>query len=137
MLSSALSTCDGVGHDRPQIGGEAGLDLDRLAQAPAQQLVHAAYQVVEIEAPGAQRLAPRIGQQLLGQAGAALGRDADDLELAAQRRGHVPVIHQKLGIAEDDGQEIVEVVRDAAAQLADGFHLLELTELLLASSCAR
>jgi len=31
----------------------------------------------------------------------------------------------------DDSQDIVEVVRDAAGQLADGFHLLGLAELRL------
>ena len=33
--------------------------------------------------------------------------------------------------AHDDGEHIVEVVRDAAGELADGLHLLDLAELLL------
>ena len=33
--------------------------------------------------------------------------------------------------AGDDGEHVVEVVRDAAGQLADGFHLLGLLELFL------
>src|SRR6516162_5908135 len=39
---------------------------------------------------------------------------------------------QELRPARDDGQEIVEVVRDAAGELADRFHLLDLSELRLA-----
>ena len=37
--------------------------------------------------------------------------------------------HGQLGIPEDDGENIVEVVGDAAGQGADGLHLLGLTEL--------
>ena len=33
--------------------------------------------------------------------------------------------------ADDHGQEVVEVVRDAAGELADGFHLLRLPDLRL------
>ena len=33
--------------------------------------------------------------------------------------------------AGDDGEDVVEVVRDAAGELADGLHLLRLPQLLL------
>ena len=39
-------------------------------------------------------------------------------------------IEQKLGVAFDDHQKIVEVVRDAAGKAADGFHFLRLAELI-------
>ena len=39
---------------------------------------------------------------------------------------------QELGPAGDDRQEVVEVVRDAAGELADGLHLLDLAQLRLA-----
>ena len=35
---------------------------------------------------------------------------------------------QRFEIADDDGQKIVEVVRDAAGELADAFHLLRLAQ---------
>src|ERR1700704_3975009 len=38
---------------------------------------------------------------------------------------------QKLGVAADDHQQIVEVVSDAARELSESFHLLRLGELLL------
>ena len=38
---------------------------------------------------------------------------------------------QRLRAAADRGQQIVEVVRDAAGELADGFHLLRLAQRLL------
>ena len=40
-------------------------------------------------------------------------------------------ILQDLDAAGDDGEEIVEVVRNAAGELADGIHLLRLAQLLL------
>ena len=41
-------------------------------------------------------------------------------------------VEQQAGVADDDGQQVVEVVRDPAGQPADGLHLLRLAELLLA-----
>ena len=37
---------------------------------------------------------------------------------------------QQLQAADDPGQQVVEVVRDAAGELADGLHLLRLEQLL-------
>ena len=41
---------------------------------------------------------------------------------------------EQLAVPPDDGQKVVEVVRDAARQAADGLHLLRLAEQLLAAS---
>jgi len=38
---------------------------------------------------------------------------------------------QEIGIADDRGQHVVEVMRNAAGELADGLHLLALHEVLL------
>ena len=40
-------------------------------------------------------------------------------------------IPEQLEVAHDDGEQVVEVVRDAARQLADRFELLRLTESML------
>ena len=40
-------------------------------------------------------------------------------------------LFQELQIADDDGEQIVEIVGDAAGELAHGLHLLRLAELLL------
>ena len=42
------------------------------------------------------------------------------------------VLHEHLGVAVDGHQQVVEVVRDAAGEPADRFHLLRLAQLLLA-----
>ena len=51
----------------------------------------------------------------------------------SSRRGssRLDLPHQQLGVADDGGEEVVEVVRDAAGELADRLHLLRLTQLLL------
>ena len=41
------------------------------------------------------------------------------------------LLQQHLGVAADDGEQVVEVVGDAAGEPADGLHLLRLAELLL------
>ena len=47
------------------------------------------------------------------------------------RRVLVGVHQQQFGIAADDGEHVVEVVRHPAGELADGLHLLRLAQLLL------
>ena len=86
---------------------------------------------------GLERLLAREGEQPAGQRGGALralqrhllgARDPRD---RGRRRqfGHLPADHVEA--AEDDGEQIVEVVRDAAGELADRFHLLRLPEQFL------
>jgi len=50
---------------------------------------------------------------------------------AARFALRVELALQRLEIAEDDGEEIVEVVRNAAREAAKRFHLLRLAELIL------
>jgi hypothetical protein len=38
---------------------------------------------------------------------------------------------QRLQVADDDGQQVVEVVGNTTGQMADAFHLLRVQELLL------
>ena len=119
-----------VGEGEPQPAGQHGLERDRLAQGAAQQFGRVGDQPVGVERAGVERLLAREGEQAVGQDGGALralqgkiaragdargGRDVAELgELAAD---HVQPAH-------DDGQQIVEVVRHAAGELADRFHLL-------------
>ena len=51
-----------------------------------------------------------------------------DHDLAARA---VEAAKSKVDAADDDREHVVEVVRDAAGQLADGFHLLDLAKLRL------
>ena len=71
-------------------------------------------------------------QQPLHQGGGALGGLARRIEQALDPRIVVADAAQRhVDIAEDDGEHVVEVVRDAAGQPADRFHLLRLAQRLL------
>ncbi|MNC91461.1 hypothetical protein D3C83_77300 [compost metagenome] len=55
----------------------------------------------------------------------------DLAEVLAQRILVTQARDQHLGVAEDHGQHVVEVVGDPARELTDGFHLLRLPQLIL------
>ena len=77
-----------------------------------------------------QRLTSREGQQLPGELGGSIGgfRDGFQVPRAPLLRHVAP--SQQVGGREDDRQQVVEVVRHTACQLADGFHLLRLAQRL-------
>ena len=102
----------------------------RLAERAVQQIRHAEDQPVGIDRARIERLQPRKRQQPLGQLRRPLGADQRVVERAFGAR----LDHAAFGdadIADDDGQQVVEVVRDAAGQLADRLHLLRLPQRLL------
>ena len=72
-------------------------------------------------------LAAREGEHALGQLGTLFRRpdDALDRGLVAGR-----VHHEEFGVAHDHGQEIVEIVGDAAGQLADHLEVLKVLQAL-------
>ena len=106
--------------------------VDPLAERAAQQLRHAGDQPVDVERPAAPGLAAGEGEQPMGQRAArvrALPRcdiavDSPARPAPARRRTQIQA-------ADDDRQQVVEVVRDAAGELADGLHLLGLAQRLL------
>ena len=83
-----------------------------------------------VDALGQQRLGAGEGEQAAGQRGGA-GRAFHRIvevhhDLAARA---VEAAQGKVDAADDDRQHVVEVVGDAAGQLADRLHLLDLAEL--------
>ena len=80
---------------------------------------------------GRKRLAAREGEQLPHQPGRPIGVLLDLHDVLEGRIGRAVIGEQKIGIADDRGQHVVEVVRDAAGELADRLHLLALDEILL------
>ena len=96
------------------------------------QFRHALHQPIDIDRFDLLRMLAGEREQALHQCGGALGGLARRIEqalnarivIADPARGHVD-------IAEDHGEHVVEVVRDAARQPADRLHLLRLAERLL------
>ena len=84
-----------------------------------------------VEDRGLQDLLPAEGQELPRQIRRALAGAQDLRQVVAHRVPRLETGAEHLAVAEDDRQEIVEVVRDPARELADGLHLLSLAELPL------
>ena len=85
----------------------------------------------DVDRVGLQRLAAGEGEQPLDQLGALLGGaagHADDLPVLLLERQ--PPLDQAEA-AEHRGEQIVEIVGDAAGQLADRVHLARFEQLLL------
>ena len=103
---------------------------DRGAERTLQQVGHAAHQLRKVDRLLLQVLAPREGEHALGQRRAALRA----LHGVVEQRHQLGIVRQPLAhqleAAEHRHQQIVEVVRDAAGELADRIHLLRLEQRL-------
>ena len=106
-------------------------DLDLLAERRPQQFGDVEHGAVDVDIARLQRLPAGEGEQMLDQLAAALRRLVDHLGGFLQRRPVLQARDQRFRGAGDHGQHVVEVVRDAAGQLADGVELLRLLQLAL------
>jgi hypothetical protein len=120
-----------VHRHRPQAGGQVRDQADVLADQPPQHVLGPADHRARVHHHRAEHLLAAEREQLPRQLGGPAGglgdgrqRRADRVGLAQQAQGH-------LGVPEDDGQQVVEVVGDAAGEPADRLHLLRLPQLLL------
>ena len=68
-------------------------------------------------------------EQLLRQVARALARRLDLPDVARHPGCRRKIREDEIAVAEDGRQQVVEVVRDAAGELPDGFHLLRLAQL--------
>jgi hypothetical protein len=86
---------------------------------------------VDLDFFRAQRLAAREGEQAADEIGAAQRR----VERVLDRLGVALVVRhvafERIEIADDHAEQIVEIMRHAAREVADGFHLLGLAKLRL------
>ena len=121
----------GIDQSRPGIALQHRFDLDVLAKCRPQQLCGLDDQRVDVGLPRLQRLLAGEGQQMLGQIRAAFGGLVDHLGDCRELRSVGDCVGQDLDRAGDDREDVVEVVRDAAGELPDRFHLLR-----LAKSCS-
>jgi hypothetical protein len=110
------------------------LDADALIERAPQHVGQRLDQLADIDLGRAELLAPREREQLAGQLGAAPTgpRGGGDHLLRAGVGCERGMVLQHLQVALDHGQQVVEVVRDAAGQLADAFHALRMVQRLFA-----
>jgi hypothetical protein len=112
---------------RPDSAAEHRFDGDRLAERSAQQRRYFADELVEVRRLRFKRLAPGKRKELLRQYGRtprAFHRIVDELLQTRVIRRQPPI--EEIKAAGHDRHQIVEIVREAAGQPADGFHLLRL-----------
>jgi hypothetical protein len=120
--------------------GQHGLERNGFAQGPAQELADGADQLVGVDRFWRQRLQTREREQPVGQRDGALCPVQRHLSGARDARrggrgaegGNVPA--DRVEPAQYDREQVVEVVRDAAGELADRLHLLRLAQQLLGLS---
>ena len=108
------------------------MDFDRLAEAALQQIEHPDQHAVGVRRLGLESLLPGERKQAVGE----LDPAHDRIDRPARPVGILRVVLEVVGdqfeIAEDRGQKIIEIVRDTAGQLTDGFHFLRLAQRFLA-----
>ncbi len=80
---------------------------------------------------GRKGLAAREGEQLPHQARRPVGILLDLHDVLERRVARLVSVEQEVGRHHDGGEHVVEVVGDAAGELADHLHLLGLVELAL------
>src|SRR5438105_11464644 len=102
-----------------------------LADQATQHPIHFRDDAIEIEHFRLQHLPAAIREQLSRQRCRPLGGLANLLNVRSLRIARWQIAEQELRVAENGGEQVVEVVGNAAGELADGFHLLGLPELLL------
>jgi len=105
------------------------VQADAGAQGAAQHPADRGQRLVDPHGAWTQRLAAAERQQLPHQRRAAF-RAAGDLRQLVARAGVGDVV-EHLGGVEDRGEQVVEVVRDPAGELADRLQFLAVDELLL------
>ena len=105
--------------------------VDILAQQPLQHPSDVADHVVEIEDLGPHHLVASESEQLAGQRRGPFRGLGDLPRRRRMRRVGGKVRAHQLAVAGDHGQQVVEVVGDAAGEPAEGLELLRLMELRL------
>ena len=135
-MSSADFELGCVGLHGPHPAGAHDLQRDVLAERAGEEIDEPVQQAIDVDRLRVERLLAGECQQALGQRRGALRAQhgvldaARELGLAALgRRLQLPL--RVLEIADDDGKQVVEVVRHAAGELADGVHLLRLPQRIL------
>src|SRR5262249_20297530 len=101
---------------------QMGLDADRPERL-LEQLHDIEYEAIEIRWSCMKTLLPREGEQVLNEPAAAV-RASPRISEKSKRGRVLNVLLGELDVPRDRGQQVVEVMRDAAGELAERFHLL-------------
>ena len=106
-------------------------DRDLVEHQPPQHRLHAGDDRHHVDRGRTRALRAAEREQLLGERGAAIGGAPDGVGLGPFRIVRLEHDRQQIGRAENGRQHVVEIVRHAAREAADGVHLLGLPQLIL------
>jgi hypothetical protein len=121
----------GVCLDAAQIGLQLEHELDLIADETLQHLVRVRQHAVDVEHFALHHLTPAEGEQLARERRRRLAGAVHLRDVGADGMVLPELFHHQLAVPENAGEQIVEVVRDPAGELADRLHLLRLPELRL------
>ena len=120
-----------VDHDRPDVRVDLEVQRHRAADADVEHFAYRIDAFGDVDRLRVDALPPCECQQLAGEGGAAFGRRFDRRERPLAFGIVANRFPQGVKTAADDHQKIVEIVRDAAGQLAECVELLRFGELLM------
>jgi len=129
-IEKDLFDLTGVGEDAAERIAAAHVEFDVFAKKSLEEAAGFHDEVVEIEDAGLKQLPAAESKQLAGERGGAVGDFADLLAIGPGGIGGLDLIEGEVAVALDDGEEIVEIVRDAAGETAEGVHFLRLAKLV-------
>ena len=127
-LTKARFELRDVGGGKTRTIAKIELDLNSAAHQRADQLRDAFDLRADIEHLRRQRLAAGKSQKLAGQFRRAIDRVRNRIDVTAAPIFAQLAAAQEIGGGADDRREVVEIVSDAAGQLADRIHLLGLAK---------
>src|ERR1700686_972149 len=119
----------GVGFYAAEGIAEAQAEFDVFANQAAQELAHFGDEFVGVEDLGLKGLHAAKREHLAGEGSRAIGGFANLLRAAVEGVFGLQAVEKQIAVAANYGQQVVEVVGDAAGHAAEGFHLLGLAEV--------
>ena len=117
----------GIDQSNRNIRGPQRIDLDVFAQRGPQQAGRVDKQCIDVDVARLRWLAARERKQIRGEVGATGGGFGDQPCDCGKVRPIRNRFRQDFDRSADDGEDVVEVVHDAASQLTDDLHPSGLT----------
>ncbi len=114
----------GVGFDRREFQGRIEFERDGSADQSLEHFVHGGDGFAKVDRFELHDVLAAEHQQLAGQTGGALGGKINGLDGILHLLRHARPGQQDARVALNDGEHVVEVVRDAGSELTDRLHLL-------------
>jgi len=121
----------GIGFHRARLRREHRFQLNVFADQALEHRIHRGDDVVEVQDLQPLFVSAAEGEQLVGERRRAMPRLFDLIEIFLERVVEGDAVQRDFAPSDDDGQKVVEVMRDTAGQAAEDIHLLGQGEFLL------